>query len=357
MRPLFVRIPVQSFDTGLLPPEARRIGSPQFKDAVIRHFVGEYLDKGETVRVTVDDSDITVQSLPSAPEAMAPVLELLNAGRIREALPMLEALAGRFPDDVDVRYNLGIALSEMGRFDEAITQLQAAVAIEPNHSRAWTGIGVAQARVNHTAEAIEALHRAVAADPGDGYAHRNLGAVLSGQRKFDEALPHFREALHQLPDDPQAIYGLAQCLEALGAEHLPEADRLYLDLIERFPASPAAEAAKEARTRLAQSNLRGAVKDGVRMDVVMYIADALEKFREVGPRKRQEIALEIALLGQRGLDINDPAQKYSLKTLPGSFSGLHLLSIMYAAFRQIDPTLDSGTDFSREYEMAQTFAK
>lgn len=357
MRPLFVRIPVQSFDIGLLPPEARRIGSPQFKDAVIRHFVREYMDKGETVLVTVDDSDITVQSLRSGPEAMAPVLELLNAGRIREALPMLESLAERFPDDVDVRYNLGIALSELGRFDEAVSQLKAAVSLEPNHSRAWTGIGVAQARLHRTTEALEALNRAVAADPGDGYAHRNLGAVLSSQKKFEDALPHLREALHQLPDDPQAIFGLAQCLEALGPDHLPEADRLYVDLIKQFPASPLADRAKEARTRIAQANLRGAVGGGVRMDVVMYIAGALEKFREVGPRKRQEIAFEIALLGQRGLDINDPTQKYTLKTLPGTFSGLHLLAIMYTAFRQIDPSLDSGADFSREYEIAQTFAK
>jgi tetratricopeptide (TPR) repeat protein len=357
MRPLFVRIPVQSFDTGLLPPEARRIGSPQFKDAVIRHFVTEYHDKGETVLVTVDDSDITVQSLRSGPEAMAPVLELLNAGRIREALPMLESLAERFPDDVDVRYNLGIALSELGRFEEAIAQLKAAVSLEPNHSRALTGIGVAQARLHRTTEALEALNRAVAADPGDGYAHRNLGAVLSSQKKFDEALPHFREALHQLPDDPQAIFGLAQCLEALGPDHLAEADRLYVDLITRFPASPVADSARQARTRIAQASLRGAVGGGVRMDVVMYIAGAIEKFKELGPRKRQEIALEIALLGQRGLDVNDPSPKYSLRTLPGSFSGLHLLAIMYAAFRQIDPTLDSGADFSREYEMAQTFGK
>lgn len=357
MRPLFVRIPVQSFDTGLLPPEARRIGSPRFKDAVIQHFVKEYLDKGETVVVTVDDEAITVQSLQSGPEAMAPVLELLNSGRIKEALPMLESLAERFPDDVDVRYNLGIALSELGRFDEAVSQLEAAVALQPNHSRAWTGIGVALARLNQMPEALEALNRAVAADPGDGYAHRNLGAVLSGQKRFADALPHFREALHQLPDDPQAIFGLAQCLEAHGPERLPEADRLYVDLIERFPASPLAEAARQARTRIAQANLRDAVGGGMRMDVVMYIADALEKFKAVGPRKRQEIALEIALLGQRGLDINDPSPRYSLKTLPGSFSGLHLLAIMYAAFRQIDPTLDSGADFSREYEAAQAFAK
>ena len=51
-------------------------------------------------------------------------------------------------------------------------------------------------------------------------------------------------------------------------------------------------------------------------------------------------------------DINDPEDKYTLKALPGKYSGLHLLAIMYTAFRQIDPTMDTGADFSAEYQAA-----
>ena len=85
---------------------------------------------------------------------------------------------------------------------------------------------------------------------------------------------------------------------------------------------------------------------------MMYIAGALDTFDKLGPTKRQEIAFEIALVGQRGLDINDPEQKYSLRTLPGKYSGLHLLALMYTGFKQIDPTLNSGADFDAEYKMA-----
>jgi hypothetical protein len=56
------------------------------------------------------------------------------------------------------------------------------------------------------------------------------------------------------------------------------------------------------------------------------------------------------MLGRSGLDINDPDEKYSLKSLPGKFSGLHLLAIMYTAFRQIDPTMDTGADFARRVQ-------
>ena len=81
---------------------------------------------------------------------------------------------------------------------------------------------------------------------------------------------------------------------------------------------------------------------------MMCIAGALETFKKLGVRKRQEIAM----LGRSGVDINDPDDKYTLKALPGKFSGLHLLAIMYTAFRQIDPTMDTGADFSAEYQAA-----
>ncbi len=165
------------------------------------------------------------------------------------------------------------------------------------------------------------------------------------------------EALRQRPDDPQAILQLSQCLETLGREHLPEADRLCADLIARFPNSPLAGAAEAARTRTAQASVRCVDHGELRVDVLQYIVGALALFEQLGPRRRDEIALELAQLSQRGLDIVDPAQKYALKTLAGSYSGLHLLAIMYAAFQQIDPKIDIGADFLREYEMARMPAK
>lgn len=43
---------------------------------------------------------------------------------------------------------------------------------------------------------------------------------------------------------------------------------------------------------------------------------------------------------------------YSLRLLPGTCSGLHLCSIMYAAFKQFAPHEDAGIDFSKEYKAA-----
>jgi len=66
----------------------------------------------------------------------------------------------------------------------------------------------------------------------------------------------------------------------------------------------------------------------------------------------QRIAVEIATLGTKGLSVNDPYGKYTLRSLPGNFSGLHLLCIQYAGFKIIDPTVDIGFDIAAEYEEA-----
>lgn len=165
------------------------------------------------------------------------------------------------------------------------------------------------------------------------------------------------EALRRQSDDPQAILELVLSLETLGREHLPEADRLCADLLARFPASPLKPQAEQARTRIAQASIRCVDHGAPRGEVLQYMVDALAAFDALGPRRREEIALEIALLGQQGLDIADPAPKYALKTLPGRYSGLHLLAIMYAAFRQIDPAIDIGADFLREYELARATSR
>jgi hypothetical protein len=53
------------------------------------------------------------------------------------------------------------------------------------------------------------------------------------------------------------------------------------------------------------------------------------------PKKQNDRLLHVAMLGTRGLQVNDPAEQYSLNSIPGKFSGLHLLcSTLDAAKRR-----------------------
>lgn len=347
------KIPLHRFDTNLLPADARKVGTEAFKMAVLVHFANEYAAQGQTAVVTVDDQDITVRAFPAETTALESILPILKSGRLAEALPMLESLNKSAPNNTDVLYNLGITYSELGQHDEAVIRLKKAVQLDPGYAHAWVGIGNAYYRMRKTAQALEAFRKAVEANPEDGYSQRNLGGILLGYGKADEAVAHMRKALDLLPDDAQSIFGLASALEALNTdEALEEADALHRRVIEEHRTAPFVEQSEKARTAYGQRLLKARSVGGFRPDVMMYMTDALKTFKAKGPQARQAIALEIAMLGRNGLDVTDTDAKYKLKSLPGQFSGLHLLSIMYAAFQQIDPSADIGADFKAEYDAA-----
>ncbi len=75
----------------------------------------------------------------------------------------------------------------------------------------------------------------------------------------------------------------------------------------------------------------------------------MERFEGMPRAEVQKITFEIAMLGSRGLDVNDPAEQYSLRSISGKFSGLHLLCIEYVGFQIIDPKVDIGFDLAAEY--------
>ena len=84
----------------------------------------------------------------------------------------------------------------------------------------------------------------------------------------------------------------------------------------------------------------------------MYCLDALERFEPLSTQEVRKVGLEIAVLGTGGIDPNDADKRYTLKTMPGEFSGLHLLCLMFAAFKAVAPDRDIGFDVAREYRTA-----
>jgi hypothetical protein len=69
----------------------------------------------------------------------------------------------------------------------------------------------------------------------------------------------------------------------------------------------------------------------------------MQRFADMPERQIMQIAGEIALVGNTGIDYTDAAKKYTLRFLPGEeFSGLQLLSLMYVGFKKVNPELDTG---------------
>ena len=63
------------------------------------------------------------------------------AGNLDDAVPILEALLGEIPGDVEVRQMLAETYGDAGRLQDAETQMQQVVANSPDHPQAWYLLG------------------------------------------------------------------------------------------------------------------------------------------------------------------------------------------------------------------------
>ena len=131
--PIEFTIAVKDFVPYLLPGEASKVGTDEFKNAVVSFYAKQFADVGGSVIVGVDDENIHVQWIPDdvSKDPFGYVLRLLQHGELEKAIPMLETFLAADPDDVNTLYNLGMALSDLGRLDEAKSYLKSA--------RNWSG--------------------------------------------------------------------------------------------------------------------------------------------------------------------------------------------------------------------------
>ena len=354
--PLEFRIAVRDFDVYQLPADSRDPANERFAIAVAEYFARQFAHVGGNTIVGVDSDEIGVSWIPDvvSQEPLAYALSLLREGKLADAIPLLEWLLLADPNDFTILYNLGMAESDLGHIDKALSLINRAVEANPSDANAMIALGVAYQR-NHDFElALDAFARAVALDSENGYAQRNLGAALGRKGDNAQAEPHLRAAARLLPEDQSSIFALAHCLELLGShEQVLEADGLYKQVIAMNPSNEIAEITRKARTNLAQQSLRSS-DIPLRMDAVFYCLAAMEKFDGLSSNDVQAIAFEIGMLGKTGIDVNSSEAKYTLRTMPGKFSGLHLMCYMYVGFKIIAPTKSISFDLKNEYETAQS---
>lgn len=348
-----LEIATSDFDASVLPMDARQVGTTAFETA-IRQFYKEQLSKvveSYTVDTGADKIRVTWRTKDLRPNAVDEAISALKAGDYKSGVLMLEFLAPSHEDDAVVQFNLGMAYSELGKVQEAVIHLKKAIELNPQHTNAKVALGVAFSRQEKWEEAAEIFEVAAREEPNNPWALRNLGgALLRLGGPTEVALVCLKEATVLLPDDQQAWFGLGQA--QIEAGDTTSADESLRRAIEIQPFSTIAELAKEHRSKIATSTFRKVGGD-LRMDAVMYCLSALKCFAPMPAEQVQQIGFEIAVLGTKGIQVNDPNNAYELKSMPGTYTGLHLLCLEYTAFQQIDPSLDLEFDVSREYQEAK----
>jgi tetratricopeptide (TPR) repeat protein len=163
-----------AFDVTLLPSEARTPGIAVFGEAVNAFLREAFRGFGGRVTILVDDRRIAVSwnpdPTPSSP--LEVIAGKLREGRTAEGIQLLRLVLSRQPDDVNVLYNLGVALSDAGRLDEAVAHLRRAVELAPAFGNGLVALGVALSRQQKNVEAVEVLEVAV---KRVGFSDRLLG--------------------------------------------------------------------------------------------------------------------------------------------------------------------------------------
>jgi len=103
------------------------------------------------------------------------------------------------PNNVEARYNLGIALMKMGRTDEAIDHLETVIQNNLTYVSAYHALGENYMRKGRLRKALSYYRIALSLKP-TAKAHYNLGNVYFKMNRLSEAIEHYKKALKKKPN-------------------------------------------------------------------------------------------------------------------------------------------------------------
>lgn len=169
---------------------------------------------------------------PAAPPPEA--LRLLEEGRAREALPLLEEAARKAPGSAAIHFHLGFALSEIGDDPRAIAAFRRVLEIDPAIRPARLNLAHLLIRNQQPAEAVPLLEECLREQPGDAKAAFLLGRALAASGQWRAAAEAFEKAAEKQPQDLDTALALAEAWQRAGEKQKAAAGYA------RFPDEPAA---------------------------------------------------------------------------------------------------------------------
>jgi len=129
---------------------------------------------------------------------------LYEAGRVNEALSVLEALLKKCPQFADGHYQRGILHKRLGDAPAALESFMQAVACRPDFANAWYRAGNVWYELGQFEKASQLYEQALQLAPDVAVFQFNHGAVLRKLNRNDDALVCYDRALALRPDYPEA---------------------------------------------------------------------------------------------------------------------------------------------------------
>jgi len=147
----------------------------------------------------------------------------LQAGRPREAAPLLRRAVALEPAAADIHLLLGAALRAAGELDGAAEAFRRAAELRPDHPEAHNNLGVVLRETGELAGAEAAYRQALAARPDYPQALNNLGVLLRDRGELAGAIDAYLQAVRLQPDYAEAHANLGRAQRAAGGTEAAEA--------------------------------------------------------------------------------------------------------------------------------------
>jgi tetratricopeptide (TPR) repeat protein len=135
-------------------------------------------------------------------------LALYAAGRLKEALPYLEATRQWARDAIELHYFLGLAYLQTGNVDAARRALAVTFNVPPESAAAHLTVAQMLVRLNLDEPAVPELKQALQKDARLPHARYLLGQIALFRGRLDESADWTRGELEVNPADAMAWYQL-----------------------------------------------------------------------------------------------------------------------------------------------------
>jgi superkiller protein 3 len=145
--------------------------------------------------------------------------ELLQRGRVDDAIAEFQRAVKLDPENVSARLNLAYVLDRQGRVDDAIAQYKSAIDRDPTNAVARSNLGVLYDKKGAYEPAIEELEKAAALDPSNAAIGKNLAVARKNKAVVEEREERIAAAKKEVasrPDSMIAAYKLGRAYAVAG---------------------------------------------------------------------------------------------------------------------------------------------
>lgn len=167
---------------------------------------------------------------------LARARDLVESGRIQEAIALYEAILAERPDNLKAHNNLGALLDELGEHERAVRHFEAALETEPQNLEVLSNYGTALTHLARYDEADDALRKAQRLAPGDLRTRLALGILAFRRGLYELAEAELHSVCDRDPEHGLAFYYRGEALNRAG--RYQEAVEVMLRAAELLPGDP-----------------------------------------------------------------------------------------------------------------------